>query len=348
MRERDIQLTLISLEENSRQTAVPDTLQQLGVDVQFFPGKKLLSSGRLHHLTQFLQDGNYDLLHAHLTYANIIGTITGRLAGIPTIASFRSTQADTNPLRAGLESLLLRHVTTRLMAVGQATAAAHQHRVGHKPIAAIPNAVTLIPPLPPEKRMALRRTLVGDPQRPILIAVGRLIPQKGFSDLLRAFVTIRQQHPTAALLIAGHGPEHNNLTAQIKALGLTDHAWLLGSRNDIPDLLASSDIFVSASYWEGLSNALLEAMAAGLPVVATNNSDTPRVVVEGTGLLVPTQDETALANAIITLLDNPEQRCAFGAAAREHMARDYNLARWTEQMLALWHSALNGRLEQQP
>lgn len=163
--------------------------------------------------------------------------------------------------------------------------------------------------------------------------------------MLTAFASVRQQHPDAALLIAGTGNLHDELAAQISRLDLTNHAWLLGPRNDVPDLLAASDIFVSSSHWEGLSNALLEAMAAGLPIVATNNSDTPRVVVEGTGLLVPAKEPTQLANALRTLLDNPEQRCALGQAAREHMAEAYSLDRWAAQMLALWESALNGRKE---
>ena len=345
MREHDVQLTLISLEENKRQTPIPSMLHQLGMNVQYFPSDHLLSISRLRQISQFLQDGGYDLVHAHLTYANIIGTISSRMARIPVIASFRSTQVDKNPMRAWLESFLLRHIATGLMAVGHATAAAHQYRVGNKPIVAIPNSVALLPPMPTEKRMALRRTLVGDSERPILISIGRLIRQKGFDELIDAFATIRQQQPTAALLIAGYGPLQKELTAQVESMGLTKHAWVLGARNDVPDLLAASDIFVSASHWEGLSNALLEAMAAGLPIVATNNSDTPRVVIDGTGLLVPAKEPAALAAALLDLLNDPDKCCAFGKAAREHMVRNYNITRWTEQILALWDSALNGRQE---
>ena len=346
MQQQDhVDLTLIVLETNKRKTAIPEKLEALGVNVHYFPAKKLLSFGRLRQLRRFLKEGEYDLVHAHLTYANIIGTITGRLAGIPTIASFRSIRPDSHPIRGRLEAFLLSYVTTSLMAVGHSTAAAHQHRVGKKEITAIPNSVKRFPPPSEKERRSLRQTLVGDFQRPILITVGRLIKMKGFDILLNAFATARQQHPTATLLIAGSGPDHDRLADQIKALDLNDHAHLLGPRNDIVDLLAASDIFVNASHWEGLSNALLEAMAAGLPAIATNTSDTPRVVVPGTGLLIPTNDESALTEAIITLLGDEQKRLILGRAARQHMAQAHSLENWTQQILTLWHTALNGRLE---
>ncbi|MGH2524638.1 MAG: glycosyltransferase, partial [Anaerolineales bacterium] len=187
--------------------------------------------------------------------------------------------------------------------------------------------VNLAPSLAAAERAAIRAELAGDPARPLLVAVGRLSHQKGYGDLLTAFATLRQTHPHAALIIAGGGGRHAELSAQIASLHLDHHAWLLGARNDVPRLLAASDIFVSASHWEGLPVAVLEAMAAGLPIVATSVGDVPRVVSAEAGLIVPPHQPDLLAGALRTLLDNPVQRQRLGEAARAYVTRNHSPAR---------------------
>ncbi|MCP4425739.1 MAG: glycosyltransferase, partial [Chloroflexi bacterium] len=184
------------------------------------------------------------------------------------------------------------------------------------------------------------RELVGDTERPLLIAVGRLMAQKGYFDLIEAFDTVRHTVPNAALVIVGRGHLHDQMMADIQTRQLTDNIILLGARTDVPQLLAASDLYVSASHWEGLSNALLEAMAAGLPVVATSVNDTPNVVVAGTGQLVPSQTPAALADAICRYLTHPEARKQAGAAAKAHIAAQFNPAAWVRQMLTLYRSVL--------
>ena len=111
---------------------------------------------------------------------------------------------------------------------------------------------------------------------------------------------------------------------------------LLGVRNDVPRLLAAGDIFVSASHWEGLPVAVLEAMAVGLPVVATSVGDVPDVVVPGTGLIVPPHQPAALATTIRTLLDDPEQGRQLGMAGRAHVVRNYAIEAWADKLLKLY------------
>jgi glycosyltransferase involved in cell wall biosynthesis len=315
----------------------------LGARVLYYPAEHLLDVGRLWRIYRFLRREQFDVVHAHLTYANIIGTLTGRLAGIPTIASLRNQSVDQNPIRAGLETWLLRHWADRVMAVGHATAAAHQARLRGQQIDPIPSAVPIFSPLPPPERAALRADLIGQTDRPLLISVGRLHPQKGYDDLFEAFARLHAIHPEVMLVIAGGGELQPALSNQIKARGLENAIRLLGPRNDVPRLLAASDLFVSASHWEGLPVSVLEAMAAGLPVVATEVSDVPRVVTEGTGLLVPPHQPDKLAEAMFTLLENPAQRKAFGAAAQKHIAHNHAPAVWGDKIMALYNSLTPNR-----
>ena len=122
----------------------------------------------------------------------------------------------------------------------------------------------------------------------------------------------------------------------VQKLGLSEKVQFLGYQNNILEILRSMDIFILPSLWEGMPNAILEAMAAGLPVVATNVGGTPEVVVDGeTGFLVPPRDPEALANAIKLLIDDPELRKKFGQAGRERVERHFTIqetVRKTEEL----------------
>jgi glycosyltransferase involved in cell wall biosynthesis len=169
-----------------------------------------------------------------------------------------------------------------------------------------------------------------------LLSVGRLEPQKGCFDLIESFALVHQKHPDARLVIAGSGSLESQVNSRINTLSLAQSVHMLGLRQDIPDLLAASDIFVSAAHWEGLPVASLEAMAAGLPLVVTSVGDLPRVVAPGTGLLVPPKDPVTLAASIVRLLEQPELRVELGAAARNHIERHYCANAWADRLLEVY------------
>lgn len=340
----DIELTVVSLRENNQDTNIPSQIEAAGAHVVYFSAKKLCNPVRLLRLINFLRRENFDVVHTHLPSSNVLGTIAGRLAGRPVISAIRNSRDDTwgrlSVLLGKVETFTLRYLSHQVMAVGYATAAAQQHRLGNKQITPVPNALRTTPLLLPDKRNQIRTELVGDPVKPLLISTGRLVPQKGYGDLLTAFAEVHKQHPEAVLVIAGEGPLHNELTERIDTLGLKEYVNLLGFRKDVSLLLAASDIFISSSHWEGLSVSILEAMAAGLPVVATNVSDTPQVVVEGTGHVVPPHEPTLLADAICSLLSNPPQRHSFGSAARAFIEKNHNPAAWADKILDMYKSVI--------
>lgn len=336
----EISLTVVSLRDDIYGTTIDQQLESYGARVVYHSARKLWSPARFWRLLRFLRNEKFDVVHTHLPYANILGTVAGRLAGIPVIASIRSAKDDNwgrfYNQRQFLETLVLRHLTHKIMAVGHATAAAHQHRVRSKKIEPVPNALNIQTPLPSGQRERIRAELVGDPSRSLLISVGRLVEQKGYSVLLKAFASLHRKHPTAALLIAGDGPLKEELNAEIEVLKLQKHVWMLGTRFDIAQLLAASDIYISSSHYEGLSVAILEAMAAGLPVVATDVNDTPLVVVQGTGYIVPPNDPASMAASISSLLADTSLRHTFGAAARAFIQEKHNPSTWIEKILSLY------------
>jgi len=151
---------------------------------------------------------------------------------------------------------------------------------------------------------------------PLIGIVGRLAPQKGHKYLLEALPMVRHVVP-AHLVIIGGGPLESDLRAQATRLGLDNAVSFLGSRNNVLDFMPHLDLLVSASLWEGLAAVILEAMAAGVPVVATDVSGSREVVTTGqTGILVPVANPEALAQAVIAMLTNASEAKRMAANAR--------------------------------
>jgi glycosyltransferase involved in cell wall biosynthesis len=142
-------------------------------------------------------------------------------------------------------------------------------------------------PLPSE-RWRVRRALGIDDDTFVVISVARLDPVKDLATLLDAFALVRRRVPHSRLLIVGDGPDRATLAANAACLDLADSVTFIGYRSDVQSLLPSADLYVNSSITEGISITILEAMAAGLPVVATAVGGTPEVVDRTTGLLVPT------------------------------------------------------------
>ncbi len=197
----------------------------------------------------------------------------------------------------------------------------------------LPNGVDVDrfrPPSPAEK--TARRAQLGLLEGPLAIFTGRLVPEKRLDLLVRLWPAVRARHPEATLLLLGDGPDEAALRAQAGP-GVR---W--GGRvDDVAPYLQAADIFVLPSAGEGLSNALLEAMACGLPVVATAVGGAPDVIAHGdSGLLVPTADPAALTDAILSLLADAGRREALGRRARAIVVADFALPAIATRLRALY------------
>lgn len=171
----------------------------------------------------------------------------------------------------------------------------------------------------------------------LIIAVGRLWPQKRYKDLIWATELLAAARDDAYLLIVGDGPEQDALTRHRNEVGLSDKVFFLGERSDVRQLLPLADCFWLGSGYEGQSNAMMEAMSAGLPVVATDipgNRDL--VVPDRTGFLVPVGDAASFARATIKILDDAGLASQLGEAGRERMLDEFSVQKMVERHASLY------------
>ena len=168
----------------------------------------------------------------------------------------------------------------------------------------------------------------------LVLFVGRLVEHKNLPRLLQAFAQVVKQRPRTRLLLAGSGPLHDALAAQIGQLGLQDHALLLGEQSEVPALMEAADLVVLPSLREGLSNVVLEAMALGRAVLSTPVGGIPQAIDNGRhGVLVEPTDTDALARALLTLIDDPALRERLGRAAQHKVLEQYSPPAMVSAML---------------
>ena len=160
----------------------------------------------------------------------------------------------------------------------------------------------------------------------IVGSVGRLIERKGHHDLVAAWPQIRSLYPDTHLILVGDGPRRKALRRRVRTMGCSESVHFLGVRDDVPRLLALMDVFVLPSYFEGLPGALQEAMAAGIPIVATDVTGNDELVThEETGVMVPSDDPAAIGNAIDSLLADPVWAESLGRAASREASERFSL-----------------------
>jgi glycosyltransferase involved in cell wall biosynthesis len=277
------------------------------------------------------------ILHSWLFHANLPGRVLGRLAGVPVIICAEQTMA----MEAEWRYFLNRKTSRLVDRVVAASANVRDFCIDHIGLPAgkvvvIHNSVEGIVS-PPAARQAARQELGLPLDGPLTGTVSRLDPVKGVDYLLRAFAQVRD----GQLVVIGDGPERTTLHALADGLGLTGRVHWAGYRSDVPKLLPALDIFVQPSLHEGLPNAVLEAMAAGLPVVATKVGGTPEAVLDGvTGVLVPARDPVALAEAITALHHDPDQRHRLGQAGVERVEQNFSVEHMARQTQALYDRML--------
>jgi glycosyltransferase involved in cell wall biosynthesis len=173
----------------------------------------------------------------------------------------------------------------------------------------------------------------------LFTCVGRLEPQKNPLLLVQAFAALN--NPRIHLIMLGEGSLREQLVAYIREHGLERRVHLLGKRNEVPECLAASDVFVLSSNWEGNPLAVMEAMAAGLPVVSTAVGGVPELVESGQqGILVPPGDCAAFTEAMRTLLNDPEKRTAMANAARVRATAAFNVERMAHGYESIYRAAL--------
>jgi L-malate glycosyltransferase len=296
-------------------------------------------------LVRFLKENKIDVVHTHCFYTNIFGTIAAAIARVPVRLTFKGETAGfRTPLQKRVERLVLRladHVIANAEAVraqlireGVAPAKALVHYNGLdtervKPPAELRREAALDSfGLPPERRFV---TIVANLRHPV----------KNHPMFLRAAARIRQAVPDAAFVIAGEGELMPELREVAIRLGIERDVFFIGRCERVAELLFCSDVCTLTSDAEGFSNAILEYMAAGRPVVVTDVGGAREAVVDGTtGYLVPAGDDERLAMRIVELLREPEKSAAMGELARRRVEEKFSCANHLATTLNLYAELL--------
>jgi glycosyltransferase involved in cell wall biosynthesis len=294
-------------------------------------------------LLDLLRVAGADALCCHGYKANLVGRWAARRAGIPVVAVSRGWTAENLRVRfyEAIDRLGLRWMD-RVVCVSEGQAAKVRQRtsVSEERIIVIPNAVDAARFADPDPayRKRLQHFFGTRPKR-VIVAAGRLSPEKGFDVLIAAAAKLVANDPSLGIVIFGAGPLRRCLQGQIDAEDLTERVVLAGFRNDVHRYLPFCDLFVLPSFTEGMPNVVLEAMAAGVPVVATAVGGTPELVVDGvTGYLVGPGDADALARRVADVLASSELARTMGQQGQERVEALYTFAEQSRQYQELFAS----------
>jgi glycosyltransferase involved in cell wall biosynthesis len=282
----------------------------------------------IRSLSAWLRANEIGVLHTWDLYANIVGLPAALMARVP--VRLGSRRGITSPVtRRGLLALQRAAFTAAHRVVANSEAAAARLRregIPARRIDIIPNGID-VSDFPAARR----------PARKVVTTVANIRIDKGHDVLLEAVRGVLERHPDARFRIVGDGPLRATIEARAHTLGVAGYVDFLGARDDVPEQLATSDVFAFPSLMEAFPNGVMEAMATGLPVVATDVGGIPELVHhERNGLLVPPGDPGALAAGIVRLLDDPAFADACGRAARETIAARYSFDRMVATFESLY------------
>jgi glycosyltransferase involved in cell wall biosynthesis len=292
----------------------------------------------------------FDLVTTHTSKGGFIGRLAAKFAGARHIVhhahgfAFRETQGRWTRRFY----VLLERIAARACNVIISVSEDHRRDAIRERVAAPQKIVTILNGIEVDSfgctsTREARQKLRLEVEDPLIGLANRLAPKKGMEHLIEAFRQIHEFYPRARLVLLGEGPSQPELERQARNAGLGDRVYFPGFRRDIPELLAAFDIIAQPSISEGLSIAILEAMAAGKPLVACDIPGNREIITSGVnGILVPPSDPPALAMAIGSLLDNSAYARMLGETAQADCRKRFSQDRMVRQTLSLYDALLFG------
>ncbi|MBI4355951.1 MAG: glycosyltransferase [Candidatus Omnitrophica bacterium] len=318
-----------------------ELLRRQGVEVVALHKRPGIDLVLLWRLTRLMRRTRPAIVHTHLWGANFWGRWAARLAAVPIIIAHEHGM---QPWRGRLHFRLdrwLAGVTRRVLFVSREVLAGYVERIGIAPARCtlVPNGVACEGL--PDDRARLRQQLGWGADDRVIINVGRLSPEKGHADLLEAFAMIVQHVRRARLILVGDGPQRPALERLQERLHLNGEVTYARTQEDVTRWLAAADVYVQPSRREGLPLAVLEAMATGLPVIATRVGDVERLITDGhDGYLVPAGDPYVLATKLLAVLREPDGHRAMAAQAQRLVRSRYSSDHMLRAVVAIYEEEL--------
>jgi glycosyltransferase involved in cell wall biosynthesis len=328
-----------------------DEIGALGVRVDCLHIKHLRDWDALPHLVRYLREVGAHLVHTQLEAADILGNISAKILRLPSVCTIHvmpSLEVKTKTkIHQKVEWFCLRRFCDRVIAVSEEARLYYIDISGSSPnrVTTIYNGIDLFTFMNMDhaRERAMVRAELGIPSGAnVLATVAVLRPQKGIQFLIRALPSILASSSDTYYLVVGSGSHHDALVEEARNAGVERRVIFVGMREDVPRLLAASDVFVLPTLTEALPTVLAEAMAARLPVVASRVGGIPEMIVEGqNGLLVEAEDVEGLASACTRLLANPAERAALGAQGWKIANQKFNIERQVDQLKELYLEQLS-------
>lgn len=313
------------------------------------PWRRVRRIGDIARYVTTMRHGQFDIIDAWLFTAYAIAASARSLTDVPVIIAGRRALSDfkigQHPINRMLDEIARRRVDS-IVANSEGVMRDVLANEGIAPdrICVIRNGAELPVPLAAESRDAIRSRWGAGPENVVIGCIANYKRKKGLEAIVAVASVVVAAVPAAIFVLIGEGPLRPDLEQAIGEAGLVERVRLHGREPDAREIVGGFDIALQASLSEGLPNAILEAAAAGIPVVATNVGGTAELVADGTtGRLVEPGDNQAMAEAIIWLAASSDRRAAFGAAGRRLVAERFGMDRFVAETMALYEQVLARR-----
>jgi glycosyltransferase involved in cell wall biosynthesis len=327
-----------------------DELSQRGIPLREYPVTTFLGLNAVKQQARFARDvrrDGIDIVHTYSFYGNVFAVPPGRVAAPVVVASIRDRGLYLTPMQMRVQRYACRLADRVLVNADAVKSWLVNDGFSPSRITVIPNGIDMSRFISRADPIALRRSLgIADHTR-LVVVVSRLHRLKGIEDFLDAAAVVAARHADVRFLVVGEPSPVGNreyldaLSSRAARLGIADRVIFTGLRDDVPALLSAADVSVMPSLNEALSNVLLESMAAGAPVVATDVGGTAEALQhEHSGLLIPPKNPAAMAAAINRLLANPPLACELGARARQVIVERFSLNRMVADTAAVYEDLL--------
>jgi glycosyltransferase involved in cell wall biosynthesis len=344
-------MRVCSLTGTDQQAPIPATLRNHDVSLYWLPGRRH-DPRHLPWLASLIRQERIDLVHSHLAYGNVVGLQAAALARRPAVSTIHSIQ-DRHPslatLKERLQGRALRRHSQVVIACSSEVGRTARERFGIslQKLCVVPNGVDTDAYDGSDRRAAAaqRRELLGDHVGPLVVSVGNVSRPKSHEILVDAVARLVGTFPGLRVVIVGReGDNSQRVRHHIASEHLEDRVILRGERADVPSTLAAADLFVDSSRWHGLPLAILEAMAVGVPIVATAVGETPKLQESG-GLVqvVPPGDAVVLAGAMADLLGDRCRARVLATSARAYVRAEHDASRWAQQLEAIYTRVVDER-----